>query len=87
MYTDRFNYFINEILPHLRASTHGNTLIFIPQYFDYISLRNYFDDNLINFRCCSEYSKGAEISRARADLFNGKTDFVLFTERFHYFKR
>ncbi|KAF7727858.1 rRNA-binding ribosome biosynthesis protein utp25 [Apophysomyces ossiformis] len=77
----RFKYFIDKTLPTLRKSaiTQSHTLIFIPSYFDFVRLRNYFEDN--------KYTSPAGIARARSQFFHGRTNFLLYTERIHFFRR
>lgn len=50
----RFEYFVSEVLPRLRESVHSHILLFVPSYFDYVRIRNYFDAHEIDFGECSE---------------------------------
>ncbi|CAG8736745.1 15031_t:CDS:10 [Cetraspora pellucida] len=85
----RFKYFIEKLLPALQKSNPKlpHTLIFIPSYFDFIRLRNYFEDNDYNFTSICEYTSAPDVTRARAHFFNGKRNIMLYTERFHFFRR
>ncbi|KAG0191643.1 rRNA-binding ribosome biosynthesis protein utp25 [Apophysomyces sp. BC1034] len=85
----RFKYFIDKTLPTLRKSaiTQSHTLIFIPSYFDFVRLRNYFEDNKYSYSPCCEYTSPAGIGRARSQFFYGRTNFLLYTERIHFFRR
>ena len=65
----------------------SHTLIYIPSYFDYVRLRNYMKKEEINFASICEYTSKSEMSRARHFFQNGERQFVLFTERFHFYKR
>lgn len=65
----------------------SHTLIYIPSYFDYVRLRNYMKKEEINFVSLCEYSSKSEVSRARHFFQKGDKQFVLFTERFHFYKR
>lgn len=65
----------------------SHTLIYIPSYFDYIRLRNYMKKEEINFASICEYSSKSEVSRARHFFQKGDKQFLLFTERFHFYKR
>ena len=40
-----------------------------------------------SFASLSEYSSNSEISRTRANFFNGRISYLLVTERFHFFRR
>ncbi|KAI7904789.1 uncharacterized protein BX663DRAFT_503540 [Cokeromyces recurvatus] len=85
----RYKYFIEKTLPALRKSAimQSHTLIFIPSYFDFVRIRNYFEDNRYSYEPCSEYSSGSQITRARSQFFHGRTNFLLYTERLHFFRR
>ncbi|KAF0044661.1 hypothetical protein F2P81_003819 [Scophthalmus maximus] len=84
---DRFQAFVDKVLPQYRDSIMSHTLIYIPSYFDYVRLRNYMKKEEMNFASICEYSSKSEVSRARHFFQKGETQFVLFTERFHFYKR
>uniref|UniRef100_UPI00398F8D0B U3 small nucleolar RNA-associated protein 25 homolog n=1 Tax=Pristiophorus japonicus TaxID=55135 RepID=UPI00398F8D0B len=83
----RFEFFIEKILPQYREAVMSHTLIYVPVYFDYVRLRNYFNREEINFSHICEYSKKSTINRARYHFLKGEKSFLLFTERFHFYKR
>ncbi|KAK0082100.1 hypothetical protein PV325_011059 [Microctonus aethiopoides] len=83
----RFEYFITKILPQYRDTIMNHTLIFIPSYYDYVKLRNYFKKEEINFVQICEYSKYAKVARARDMFFHSDAHFLLYSERFHFFRR
>ncbi|KAI9139410.1 digestive organ expansion factor [Paraphysoderma sedebokerense] len=86
----RFQWFIyNQTLPLLKSatSTQPHTLIFIPEYFDYVRVRNYLDENDWNFEAICEYSDSSEIARSRTLFFQNRTPILLYTERAHFFRR
>ncbi|XP_070834742.1 U3 small nucleolar RNA-associated protein 25 homolog [Chaetodon trifascialis] len=83
----RFQFFLDKVLPQYRDSVMSHTLIYIPSYFDYIRLRNYMKKEEINCASLCEYSSKSEVSRARHFFQKGDKQFVLFTERFHFYKR
>ncbi|XP_005997442.1 U3 small nucleolar RNA-associated protein 25 homolog [Latimeria chalumnae] len=83
----RFHFLINKILPQYRDAVMSHTLIYIPSYFDFVRLRNYFKKEELNFTHICEYTKRSGISRARQFFFKGQRQFLLFTERFHFYKR
>ncbi|KAF9957861.1 rRNA-binding ribosome biosynthesis protein utp25 [Mortierella alpina] len=86
---NRFQYFINQTLPQLRRSavTQTHTMIYVPSYFDFVRLRNYFTENKYSFAAICEYTSNANVSRARSSFFHGEVSFLLYTERFHFFRR
>uniref|UniRef100_A0A6Q2YGM1 U3 small nucleolar RNA-associated protein 25 homolog n=1 Tax=Esox lucius TaxID=8010 RepID=A0A6Q2YGM1_ESOLU len=83
----RFQFFVDKVLPQYRDSVMSHTLIYIPSYFDYVRLRNYMKKEEINFASICEYSTKSEVSRARHFFKKGDKQFILFTERFHFYKR
>ncbi|XP_033498688.1 U3 small nucleolar RNA-associated protein 25 homolog [Epinephelus lanceolatus] len=83
----RFQFFVDKVLPQYRDSVMSHTLIYIPSYFDYVRLRNYMKKEETNFASICEYSSRSEVSRARHFFQKGDKQFLLFTERFHFYKR
>ncbi|KAJ7991039.1 hypothetical protein DPEC_G00293110 [Dallia pectoralis] len=83
----RFQMFVDKVLPQYRDSVMSHTLIYVPSYFDYVRLRNYMKKEEINFSSMCEYSTKSEVSRARYLFKKGDKQFILFTERFHFYKR
>ncbi|KAJ8401245.1 hypothetical protein AAFF_G00388270 [Aldrovandia affinis] len=83
----RFQFFVDKVLPQYRDAVMSHTLIYVPSYFDYVRLRNFLKKEEVNFASICEYSKKSEVSRARHFFQKGDTQFLLFTERFHFYKR
>ncbi|KAJ8290234.1 hypothetical protein GJAV_G00010320 [Gymnothorax javanicus] len=83
----RFQFFMDKVLPQYREAVMSHTLIYVPSYFDFVRLRNYLKKEDMNFASICEYSKKSEVSRARHFFQKGDTQFLLFTERFHFYKR
>uniref|UniRef100_I3KTY2 U3 small nucleolar RNA-associated protein 25 homolog n=1 Tax=Oreochromis niloticus TaxID=8128 RepID=I3KTY2_ORENI len=83
----RFQFFVDKVLPQYKDSVMSHTLIYIPSYFDYVRLRNYMKKEEMNFASVCEYSSKSEVSRARHFFQKGEKQFMLFTERFHFYKR
>ncbi|KAM8817428.1 U3 small nucleolar RNA-associated protein 25 homolog isoform 2-T2 [Rhynchonycteris naso] len=83
----RFNFFVNKILPQYRDAVMSHTLIYVPSYFDFVRLRNYFKREELNFTHICEYTQRSGISRARHFFLQGDKQFLLLTERFHFYKR
>ncbi|XP_023938785.2 U3 small nucleolar RNA-associated protein 25 homolog [Bicyclus anynana] len=83
----RFDYFVKEILPKQRDTLMSHTLLYVPSYFDFVRLRNYFKKEDISFVQICEYSKDAKIARARDMFFHTEAHFLLYSERVHFFRR
>ncbi|XP_043111390.1 U3 small nucleolar RNA-associated protein 25 homolog [Puntigrus tetrazona] len=83
----RFQFFVDKILPQYRDSIMSHTFIYVPSYFDFVRLRNYLKKEDISFASVSEYSLRSEVSRARHFFQKGEKQFMLFSERFHFYKR
>jgi U3 small nucleolar RNA-associated protein 25 len=87
---ERYQYFVDSVLPQLRSRTftdEAHLLVFIPSYFDYVRIRNLCKERRISFCNACEYTRPQEISRSRSAFFHGETKVMLFTERFHFFRR
>ncbi|KAK3581418.1 hypothetical protein CHS0354_016280 [Potamilus streckersoni] len=84
---DRFKFFVKKILPTYKDPLMAQTLIFVPSYFDFVRLRNYFTREEMDFVQINEYSKDKNISRARNLFFHGKVALMLYTERCHFYRR
>jgi len=87
----RFEYFKTQVYPHLKSTLNKGTVIFVPSYFDYVLLKNFFkkvelEDDVDVVKCC-EYSGNSEVSKARLKFQKGETNFMLYTERFHFYRR
>ncbi|XP_063299944.1 U3 small nucleolar RNA-associated protein 25 homolog [Pelobates fuscus] len=83
----RFQFFTDKILPQYRDAIMSHTLIYIPSYFDYVRLRNYFKKEELSFMHICEYTDRSGISRSRQFFMRGEKRFLLVTERFHFYKR
>jgi len=90
----RLQYFTHELMPKLRKSAvgQGHTLVYVPSYFDYVRLRNWFrevssDVERMQFVVLSEYTEPGDVTRNRAKFRDGGVDYALCTERFHYYHR
>lgn len=83
----RFEYFIKKILPQFRNIIYAHTMIYVPNYFDYVRIRNYLKEENMNFVQICEYTKREKMARARDMFFHSAAHFLLYSERSHYFKR
>lgn len=83
----RFEYFVNTILPQFKPAIMAHCMIYIPSYFDFVRIRNYFKKEELNFAQICEYSKDNKISKARTLFYHSSTHFLLYSERGHFFRR
>ncbi|XP_047493817.1 U3 small nucleolar RNA-associated protein 25 homolog [Penaeus chinensis] len=86
----RFNYFIQELLPQFQSSRRYHTMLYIPDYCDYVRLVRYLkEDGGTSMSTINEYMVGQnnKVAKARSQFFDGKRQFLLYTERFHFYRR
>ena len=94
----RFKFFSASILPSLTRypappDRARGILIFIPSYFDFVRVRNYFATSLaaqnISFGAISENftPQDKEVRRARSHFLSGKQSVLLYSGRAHHFFR
>lgn len=84
----RMEFFLKEILPQYKDSLYKNhTLIFVPSYYDFVSLRYHMMKEDMSFAQICEYTKDAKVAKARDMFFHGDVHFLLYTERFHFHRR
>ncbi|CAH7683042.1 hypothetical protein PPACK8108_LOCUS16291 [Phakopsora pachyrhizi] len=89
----RLEFFKEKVLKDLQRSAsvragYGGIMIYVPNYFDFLRLENYFDSlEDVKYASISEYSSNSEITAARSSFFNRHASFLLITERFHYYNR
>ncbi|XP_066149415.1 U3 small nucleolar RNA-associated protein 25 homolog [Euwallacea fornicatus] len=87
MVEKRFEFFVQKVLPAQRDSGMRQTLIYVPSYYDYVRLRNYFKSEDLSFVQICEYSKDSKVARARDMFYHGDAHFLLYTERYHFYHR
>ncbi|XP_018016426.1 U3 small nucleolar RNA-associated protein 25 homolog [Hyalella azteca] len=86
----RLAYFTQEFFPKHVASRKAFTLLYIPDTSDYYLLSQFLaQERAIEFSSINEYltSKMSHVAVARSDFFKGSSPLLLYTERFHYYKR
>lgn len=84
---DRLKYFFDKILPPVLRNKQKHTMVFIPSYFDFVSVRNRLLKEEASFVMVTEYSRITETSRARARFLQGRKPIMLYTGRAHFFHR
>eukprot|EP01107_Rhizomastix_libera_P001725 TRINITY_DN1289_c1_g4_i1.p1 TRINITY_DN1289_c1_g4~~TRINITY_DN1289_c1_g4_i1.p1 ORF type:complete len:818 (-),score=259.10 TRINITY_DN1289_c1_g4_i1:25-2478(-) len=83
----KFIYFKEQILPKLVESTQTRILVVIPSYFDFVRVRNLFQEQELSFAQINDHSPAPDVARARTLFFQGRAQFLLYTERFHFYNR
>lgn len=84
----RMEFFLKEVLPEFKDPMYKNhTLIFVPNYYDFVSLRYHMMRKDMNFAQICEYTDNAKVARARDMFFHSDVHFLLYTERFHFYRR
>jgi U3 small nucleolar RNA-associated protein 25 len=82
---DRLKCFVQHWLPKILEQKH--TMIFVPSYFEFVSLRNMLLQKEIDFVSITEYARTSEVTRGRARFLQGRKSLLLYTGRAHYFLR
>lgn len=94
----RFKFFTSTVVPWMlrqpRPAEGGHgILIFIPSYFDFVRVKNYFTSSptvsSLSFATVTENKSPAEpeTRRARSHFLTGKSSVLLYTGRAHHFYR
>lgn len=94
---DRYNFFIKHVLPKFTLLGNNSeessknpldhTLILVSSYFDYVRLRNYFRRDKLSFTQICEYTEDNQVSKARQLFYFGARQFLIYTERCHFYHR
>ncbi|KAJ2759089.1 rRNA-binding ribosome biosynthesis protein utp25 [Coemansia nantahalensis] len=86
---DRFAHFVDHALPEMDKTVLGNrhAVIFAASYFDFVRLRNHCRSKSYSFAAISEYSTASEAMHARRRLYDGELQFILYSERAHFYHR
>lgn len=83
----RVDYFVKSILPQILRHKQKHTMVYVPSYFDFCSLRNYLLKRDISFVSVHEYSRTSEVTRGRARFLQGRKPLMLYTGRCNFFHR
>ena len=84
---DRFAYFKEAVLGPMLRTNQKRTIIITPSYISYVRVRNELLRQNASAAFICEYSRESEISRGRSRFFHGSKDILLYSGRFHYFRR
>ncbi|XP_050079764.1 U3 small nucleolar RNA-associated protein 25 homolog [Anopheles maculipalpis] len=85
---ERFAYFVKMILPQARTAAMSHCMIYVPNDSDFVRLQNHLKQEKDSFTQISEYATRHEnIARALEMFFNGSINFLLYSERAHYYRR
>ena len=69
---DRFDYFVNRVMPDFKKDLMYHTCIFVPSYFDFVRVRNWSNGCDLDLAEISEYSKDKNVAAARDHFFHGE---------------
>ncbi|KAL6932128.1 hypothetical protein ACO0OL_003603 [Hanseniaspora opuntiae] len=95
----RFKFFISSILPNLIKNEDSGVLIYIPDYTDFLRLKNYISkntsllvDDLHEYSSVSKITKTRNYFKMTTERNNGirgskKVNVLLYTERLHYYRK
>jgi U3 small nucleolar RNA-associated protein 25 len=82
----RVDFFVKNVLPKILEEKQKHTMIYIPSYFDFVTLRNIMLKRQLSFVSVTEYSRITEVSRGRARFLQGRKPIMLFTGRCNFFQ-
>lgn len=88
----RIEHFEKVTIPTIRSLVDAQTLIVVPNYFDFVRVRNVLfkikeDDMDFDFVSMYEYGRAKDVARNRARFFNKQVPIAVITERFHFYWR
>jgi len=83
----RYKAFLNLLSERSQRQELAGTLVYVPSYFDFVRLRNHLKIEAINFVQISEYTKDGKVAEARDKFFHQESAVLLYSERFHFFRR
>ena len=83
----RFKYFTEKVMPRFKKDSMYHTCVFVPSYFDYVKVRNWFKASDLDYCEVNEYTKEKKIAQARDMFYHNEKHFLLYTERSHFYRR
>ncbi|XP_063710478.1 U3 small nucleolar RNA-associated protein 25 homolog [Symsagittifera roscoffensis] len=84
---ERFGFFCNHILKEFRELHKCKIVIYIPDYYDFVKVRNHLRRNKYDFVPISEYDTYKKARDRMKKFRKGEVKFLLMTERFHFYNR
>ena len=88
----RFKFFVQQILKQIIEKEMKRVLIYLPQYFDYVRLRNYMRRKSKSGVCpqfvfVCEYMDPSAVKKSRKKFLSNEASILLYTERYHFYNR
>lgn len=88
----RFKFFVEKIYRQYKESKMTHTVVYIPQYFDFVRVRNFLRKEWKSgsgpiFAHINDYSTSTEAGKAKRRFYTGKCPIMLYTERYHFYNR
>lgn len=83
----RFQSFTKTLWNGIYDDCPGYTLLLVPQYFDYVRLKNFIKQRNAQVACISEYSEKKQCQRQRALYENNEKPVLMITERALVFQK
>jgi U3 small nucleolar RNA-associated protein 25 len=84
---ERLKYFELHVLPEIQRTKQKHIMIYVPSYFEFISLRNLLLKKELDFASVTEYARPTEVTRGRTRFLQGRKQIMLYTGRAHFFSR
>jgi len=70
-----------KLIGDLTKAKLNGILIYIPSYFDYLTVRNKLESEDVKFVTVNEYTERSEVKRCRQMFESDEVPIMLFTER------
>ncbi|XP_077968040.1 U3 small nucleolar RNA-associated protein 25 homolog [Styela clava] len=88
----RFRFFVDKLYKQYKDPSMSHTLIYVPQYFDFVRLRNFMRKQKKEgsgpiFGHINDYSTPSAANKTKRRFYTGKCPLMLYTERFHFYNR
>ena len=85
--TTRFSYFTKKIWDEIYDGCQGYTIVFVPNYFDFIKLRTFIKNKNAQVSFISEYSEKKSCQRSRHLYEQAIKPILVITERAIIFQK
>ncbi|KAL3598059.1 hypothetical protein D5086_005977 [Populus alba] len=83
----RLDYFVQKVFPKIKDSDEGGVMLFISSYYEYVRLRNFLKSQNASLCLLGDYAEPRDVTRMRNWFRNGEKKIMLYTERFHFYRR